>query len=98
MCRSDVDNTTSINGIHQQDPLGPHVTICYKDEHQLPRVTRVASHGYVRGKDDLTFVCATHAREKADSAKRQRERKTVWPSEDELEAVPEIAYIHLATN
>lgn len=43
----------------------------------------------------MEFVRATHAGEKADSARRQRGKKTVWPSENELEAVPEIGYSHL---
>jgi hypothetical protein len=74
------------------------VTLCYKDENQLLHGTYVASHGYVRGKDDIEFVCATHAGEKTDSAKRQQGKKTVWPSENELEAVPEIGYGHLPSN
>lgn len=74
-------DTTSINGVHQTDPLGPHVTLCYKDENQLVHGTHVASHGYVRGKDDIGFVCATHTGEKLDSAKRQQGKKTIWPSE-----------------
>ncbi|PTU19346.1 hypothetical protein P175DRAFT_0558910 [Aspergillus ochraceoroseus IBT 24754] len=80
---SEVHDTTSINGIHQKDPLGPHVTLCYKDENQLLHGTHVASHGYVRGKDDIGFV-----------SERQQGKKTVWPSEKELEAVPEIGYGH----
>ncbi|KAE8168550.1 hypothetical protein BDV40DRAFT_294504 [Aspergillus tamarii] len=84
----------SINGIHQKDPLGPHVTLCYKDENQLLQDTHVSSHGYVTGKDNLEFVRATHAGEKADSTKRQKGKKTVWPSESELEVIPEIGYGH----
>ncbi|KAL4981355.1 hypothetical protein BDW68DRAFT_196640 [Aspergillus falconensis] len=98
LIRSEIHDTTSINGVHQKDPLGPHVTLCYKDEDQLLRGTHVASHGYVHGKDNLGFVRATHAGEKADTAKRQQGKKTVWPSENELEAVPEIGYGHLPRN
>jgi hypothetical protein len=98
MPRSEVHDTTSINDIHQKDPLGPHVTLCYKDEDQLLRGTHAASHGYVSGKDNLDFVRATHDGEKADLAKRQQGKKTVWPSEEELKAAPEIGYSHLPSN
>ncbi|PYH87832.1 hypothetical protein BO71DRAFT_340171, partial [Aspergillus ellipticus CBS 707.79] len=37
--RSEIHDTTSINGVHQKDPLGPHVTLCYKDEDQFLRGT-----------------------------------------------------------
>ncbi|PLN84282.1 hypothetical protein BDW42DRAFT_183638 [Aspergillus taichungensis] len=84
--------------IRCKDPLGPHVTLCYKDENQLLHGTHVASHGYVHGKDNIGFVRATHAGEKTDSAKRQQGKKTVWPPENELEAVPEIGYGHLPSN
>ncbi|KAJ5475335.1 hypothetical protein N7539_008401 [Penicillium diatomitis] len=98
LIRSEVHDTTSINGMHQKDPLGPHVTLCYKDKNQLLQGTHVASHGYVRGKDDIGFVRATHTGEKSDSARRQQGKKTVWPSENELEAAPEIGYSHLPIN
>lgn len=84
--------------MHQKDPSGPHVTLFYTDENQLLQGTHVANHGYVRGKDDIGFVPAAHAGEKKDSAKRQQGKKTVWPSENELEAVPEIGYGHLPSN
>lgn len=98
LIRSEIHDTASINGVHQKDPLGPHVTLCYKDEDQLLRGTHVSSHGYVHGKDDLGFVRATHAGEKPDTAQRQQGKKTVWPSESELEVVPEIGYGHLPSN
>ncbi|KAJ6180921.1 hypothetical protein N7519_011382 [Penicillium mononematosum] len=89
------ERTTSINGIRQKDPLGQHVTLCYKDENQLLQGTHVASHGYVKDEVSVEFVQATHHPEKPDSAKRQRGTKTVWPSEDQLVAAPEIGYGHL---
>lgn len=92
-----VHETTSINSVRQKDTLGPHVTLCYRDKKQLSEHTHVASHGYVT-KDGLEFVQATHAGQKADSAKRQQEKKTVWLSEDELDVVPEIGYSHLPSN
>ncbi|EHA19810.1 hypothetical protein ASPNIDRAFT_39238 [Aspergillus niger ATCC 1015] len=98
LIRSEVHDTTSINGVRQKDPLGPHVTLCYKDETQILRGTHIASHGYVHGKDDLEFVRATHAGEKPDSAKRQQGRKTVWPSDEELVTAPEIGYGHFPEN
>lgn len=48
-----------------------------------------------RGKDDIGFVRATHTGEKSDSARRQQGKRTVWPSENELEPVPEIGCSHL---
>ncbi|KAF5855993.1 hypothetical protein ETB97_008112 [Aspergillus alliaceus] len=83
LIRSEIHDTTSINGIHQKDPLGPHVTLCYKDENQLLQDTHVASHGYVIGKDNL---------------EGRKGKKTVWPSESELEAIPEIGYGHIPQN
>lgn len=74
--------------------MGPHLTLCYKDENQLLRGTHVASHGYVNGKNDTALLHATHAGEKKDSAKRQRGTKTVWPAENGLEAVPDVGYSH----
>ncbi|PYI21632.1 hypothetical protein BO99DRAFT_60249 [Aspergillus violaceofuscus CBS 115571] len=95
LIRSEVHDTTSINGIRQKDPLGPHVTLCYKDENQLAHGTHNASHGYVRGKDNLEFLRATHAGEKADTTTKQNGMKIVWPPESELEAIPEIGYGHI---
>lgn len=43
----------------------------------------------------LLVVHTTHTGEKSDSVKRQQGKKTVWPSENELETVPEIGYSHL---
>ncbi|KAJ9256503.1 hypothetical protein DTO207G8_2506 [Paecilomyces variotii] len=97
LIRSEVHDTTSINGMHQKDPLGPHVTLCYKDENQLIHGTHVASHGYVTEKETLEFVRATHAGEKADSTKRQK-GKEVWPSENELEVVPAVGYVHFPSD
>jgi hypothetical protein len=75
-----------MTGIHQKDPLRLHVTLCYKDENQILQGVLVANHGYVRGKDDIGFVHARHAGEKADSAKGQQGKWTVWPPEIEPEA------------
>lgn len=91
MCRSEVHGTTNINGKRQKDPLGDHVTLCYKDEDQLRRGTHVASHGYVKDGSTLEFVQATHHAEKPDSTKK-RNREDVWPSEESLAIAPEIGY------
>ncbi|KAE8349408.1 hypothetical protein BDV28DRAFT_141294 [Aspergillus coremiiformis] len=91
--RSEVHDTTSINGKRQKDPLGDHVTLCYKDEDQLRRGTHVASHGYVKDGSTLEFVQATHHAEKPDSTKK-RNREDVWPSEESLAIAPEIGYGH----
>lgn len=91
--RSREHPTTSRGGRHQPDPLGWHVTLCYKDEAQMSRGTHAASHGYVKGKGDLTFVKATHEGEKLDSVLKSN-GKPVWPSENELDVAPEIGYGH----
>ncbi|PYI01808.1 hypothetical protein BO78DRAFT_352848 [Aspergillus sclerotiicarbonarius CBS 121057] len=93
LIRSVVHATTSINGRRQKDPLGPHVTFCYKDEAQLAKGTHVACHGYVAGGNSLEFVRSTHAGEKADSSKKSS-GGVVWPSEEQLEEAPEIGYGH----
>jgi hypothetical protein len=56
--------------------------------------SHIVSHGYVKGKDDLTFVQATHTGEKLDSHLKVN-GKPVWPAEAELEVAPEIGYGHL---
>ncbi|PYI01432.1 hypothetical protein BO78DRAFT_411429 [Aspergillus sclerotiicarbonarius CBS 121057] len=95
---SEIHKTTSMNGMHQIDPLGYHVTLCFKDEQQLLRGTHVSSHGYVKDQDNLEFIQATHTREKSDKTKRQRGKKDVWPSEDMLVQAPDIGYSHLPPN
>ncbi|RSL56429.1 hypothetical protein CEP54_008827 [Fusarium duplospermum] len=45
--RSEVHDTTTIDGTRQRDPRGLHVTFCYKDQSQTNRGTHVACHGYV---------------------------------------------------
>lgn len=92
-CRSEVHATTTINGKRQKDPLGYHVTLCYKDEDQLRCGTHVASHGYVKDGSTLEFVQATHHAEKPDSTTKGN-REDVWPLEEKLAIVPEIGYGH----
>lgn len=93
ICRSEVHDTTSVNGKRQKDPWGDHVTLCYKDDDQLRRGTHVASHGYVKDGTSLEFVHATHHDEKPDLTKKGN-RQVVWPSEDSLAIAPEIGYGH----
>ncbi|KAL4995611.1 hypothetical protein BDV10DRAFT_128272 [Aspergillus recurvatus] len=95
LIRSEIYKTTSINGIHQVDPLGYHVTLCFKDEQQLLRGTHVASHGYVRDQDNLEFIKAPHTPEKPDNTKRQRGTMDVWPPEHDLVSAAETGYSHL---
>lgn len=90
---SEAHDTTSIGGKYQKDPLGRHVTLCYKDQAQLAQGTHVASHGYVKEKDDTELMQATHDPAKADSVLRGN-GKPVWPSEDQLKEAPEIGYGH----
>jgi len=73
--------------------LGWHVALCFKDDTQLASNTHTASHGYVNGKGDLTFVQATHSGEKLDSHLKSN-GKPVWPSEEVLDVAPEIGYGH----
>ncbi|KAH6657690.1 hypothetical protein BKA67DRAFT_532883 [Truncatella angustata] len=35
LIRSDIHDTTSINGVRQKDPKGDHVTLCYKDAEHI---------------------------------------------------------------
>ncbi|KAK2765451.1 hypothetical protein FQN54_008304 [Arachnomyces sp. PD_36] len=95
LIRSEVHDTTSFQGKHQKDPLGWHITLCYKDVEQLTKGTHTTSHGYVKGKEDLGFVTATHDPEKADAMTKSN-GQPVWPSEDKLKEAPEIGYGHLA--
>ncbi|PWY89709.1 hypothetical protein BO94DRAFT_44079 [Aspergillus sclerotioniger CBS 115572] len=75
LIRSEIHKTTSMSGMHQVDPLGYHITLCFKDEQQLLRGTHVSSHGYVRDQDNLEFIQATHTEEKSDNTKRQRGKR-----------------------
>ncbi|OAL68319.1 hypothetical protein A7C99_0258 [Trichophyton rubrum] len=79
--------------INMIDPLGWHVTICYKDEVQASKGTHVASHGYVMGQFDLNFKKAAHAGEKVDTWEK-RTGGIVWPPAEDLEEAPEIGYGH----
>lgn len=94
---SEIHDTTSIHGRRQKDPRGWHVTLCYKDAEHAKKGTHVTCHGYVKGKDDLEFIEATHAGEKSDSWVKSS-GQVVWPSEDELDVAPEIGYSHLETD
>lgn len=69
------------------------MTLCFKDDVQLGSNTHVASHGYVKGRGDLTFLQATHSGAKSDSHLKSN-GKPVWPSEMELDVAPEIGYGH----
>ncbi|KAI2734412.1 hypothetical protein DTO013E5_9993 [Penicillium roqueforti] len=93
LIRSNEHSSTSQGGIYKPDPLGWHVTLCFKDDVQLASNTHVASHGYVKGKGDLTFLQATHSGVKPDSHLKSS-GKPVWPSEMELDVAPEIGYGH----
>ncbi|KAK0631595.1 hypothetical protein B0T14DRAFT_5183 [Immersiella caudata] len=93
--RSDVHDTTTIDGKRQKDPRGPHVTFSYKTQDQLGSETHVACHGYVTDNETLQFREATHAEEKAD-ATMKASGKAVWPGEDSLWEAPEIGYGHIS--
>lgn len=83
-----------MNGKRQKDPNGWHITLCYKEQEQMEKATHVASHGYVKGQNDLEFTKATHDPEKADATLKSNS-KPVWPSEDKLKEAPVVGYGHL---
>lgn len=56
--------------------------------------THVACHGYVADEESLQFTGATHAREKADTTKKNKKGGVVWPALENLWAAPEINYVH----
>ncbi|KAK7428150.1 hypothetical protein QQZ08_005390 [Neonectria magnoliae] len=94
--RSEVHDTTTINGVRQRDPRGLHVTFCYKDQNQTNCGTHVACHGYVTDEASLEFTEATHAGEKPDATKKNKKGAVVWPGLEDLWAAPDIGYSHLA--
>lgn len=94
--RSGSHNTTTINGRHQEDPNGWHLTFCYKDQEQLQNNQHTACHGYTPGRDIWTLEKSTHAGTKSDSMPKKN-GKPVWPSENELEVAPEIGYGHISS-
>ncbi|XRM48690.1 hypothetical protein ABZX51_011605 [Aspergillus tubingensis] len=93
LIRSVVHSTTNIKGRIQKDPLGPHVTLCYKDERHLANGTHVACHGYVEGPNSLKYVKSTHVGEKVDTWVK-KSGGIVWPPEEELDEAPQIGYGH----
>ncbi|KAM0278421.1 hypothetical protein ACHAQH_005176 [Verticillium albo-atrum] len=93
--RSEVHDTTTINGRRQKDPKGEHVTFSYKSIDHLGRETHVSCHGYVNNAKTLEFREATHASEKPDSTLK-RNGKEVWPDNDEIWEAPEVGYGHLS--
>ncbi|KAM4064709.1 hypothetical protein HRG_004930 [Hirsutella rhossiliensis] len=92
--RSEVHATTTINGRHQKDPKGDHVTFSYKTQDHLGRETHVAFHGYVKDPGTLEFKEATHAAEKADSTVKGN-KKPAWPQDEDLWEAPDVGYGHM---
>ncbi|KAK2762654.1 hypothetical protein FQN54_000827 [Arachnomyces sp. PD_36] len=99
LIRSDMHETTTIDGKRVKDPKGWHGTFAFKADKQVEREFHVASHGYTSGKEDFVLKEATHTPEKKDGTPRggKRSGKVVWPSEDLLEEYSDspIAYSHL---
>ncbi|KAF7182863.1 hypothetical protein CNMCM7691_002607 [Aspergillus felis] len=99
LIRSDVHDTTTIDGKHAKDPKGWHGTFAFKVDNQVHRQYHVASHGYTDGKENFVLKEATHTPEKADGTPRggKRSGKVVWPAEELLEEYADspIAYSHL---
>ncbi|KAI1427202.1 hypothetical protein F5Y12DRAFT_739182 [Xylaria sp. FL1777] len=94
LVRSDVHDTTTINGKRQKDPKGDHVTFSYKSRDHLGREVHVACHGYVTDRQTLEFREATHAPEKPDDVKNSR-GNPVWPTRERLWEAPEVGYGHM---
>ncbi|KAF2227266.1 hypothetical protein BDZ85DRAFT_1356 [Elsinoe ampelina] len=96
LIRSDIHNTTSINGAHQKDPNGWHATFAFKNSDQSDRVVHVTAHGYTAGQDDFELKEAKYFDEKEDSSRRGS-GKEVWPSASDLVEYRNspIAYSHL---
>lgn len=90
---SDLHGTTSINGVYQKDPKGPHITLCYKDDENMRKGTHVACHGYVKDEETMEFKEATDRGEKLDTTKKKN-KQSVWPASEELWAAPDIGYGH----
>ncbi|KAF9885155.1 hypothetical protein FE257_000681 [Aspergillus nanangensis] len=99
LIRSEMHDTTTIEGKHAKDPRGWHGTFAFKVNDQVEREFHVASHGYTNGKEDFTLRAATHTPEKQDKTPRggKKSGKVVWPSEALLEEYVDspIAYSHL---
>ncbi|RMZ79732.1 hypothetical protein DV738_g3262, partial [Chaetothyriales sp. CBS 135597] len=92
--RSDVHDTTRINGRYQKDPLGAHVTFSYKSRDHLGRETHVTAHGYVKDRKTLEFRESTHMEEKSDSI-LLGSGKYVWPGPEDLWEAPDVGYSHM---
>ncbi|KAG5991670.1 hypothetical protein E4U52_003430 [Claviceps spartinae] len=92
--RSEVHNTTIIDGKVQKDPKGNHVTFSYKTLDHLKRETHIACHGYVNSPITLELREATFASEKADSVLKHNSKKA-WPSMENLYQAPDIYVSHL---
>ncbi|EEQ34592.1 hypothetical protein McanMca71_002445 [Microsporum canis] len=99
LIRSELHDTTTIDGKRVKDPKGWHGTFAFKDGGQVKREFHVASHGYTNGKEDFVLKEASHTPQKADNTPRggKDSGKVVWPQEKFLEEYVDspIAYSHL---
>lgn len=98
--RSDIHETTTMDGKHGKDSRGWHGTFAYKDSVQMDWEFHIALHGYTDGKENFTLMEATHSPEKGDSTPwdEKKSGKVVWPvKEGALEEYVNspIAYSHL---
>lgn len=100
--RSDLHDTTSVNGQHVKDPRGWRGTFAFKFADRTQKDFHVASHGYTGSNEDFVLSDATHTAEKPDATPRGRpkSKKVVWPREKGLEeyAVNPIGYSHLSND
>ncbi|CCT69824.1 uncharacterized protein FFUJ_05743 [Fusarium fujikuroi IMI 58289] len=89
--RSDIHDTTIINGKYQKDPLGDHITMCFKDDEHIRAGTHIACHGYVDSKTSLQFRETTDTPEKSDSILKKND-EPVWPPSSKLYEYPHDGY------
>ncbi|KAF4952575.1 hypothetical protein FGADI_6646 [Fusarium gaditjirri] len=85
--RSDVHNTTIINGRYQKDPLGDHITMCFKDDEHIKTGTHIACHGYVKDKANWELRKVTDTPPKSDSVLKKN-KQPVWPENQFLDEYP----------
>lgn len=99
LIRSDIHDTTTIDGKRTKDPQGWHGTFAFKSQSQVEKEFHVASHGYTNGKEQFVLTNATHSKEKIDKTPRggRNAGKVVWPDESDLEEYVDspIGYSHL---
>jgi hypothetical protein len=95
--RSQIHDTTVINGQRVPDPDGPHITVSWKSEKQLEENTHATLHGYVPTMKsfDLKFAKAAEIEVKDDDTEKGG-GKVVWPAERDLVLIDYMDHGHPA--